>query len=194
VEVAVFRRVLKAKVHFVAIAARYLPQSQRVHMTVVEPYSWRTGEPKYVQFPRELGRARIYGSAKIGIPKAFIEKLGLRPGDLAWVRVSEEPLPLPPRPYLAKPVAVQKAQSSFYFLISKYQVDELAYISRSSPEALLVEVTSGGRTVSFEARPAPLRGKGEYRIFIPWYAVEQLRPYFYDVVHVKVYASSGAHG
>jgi len=191
-EVAVFRRILKAKVHFVAIAARYLPpQSQRVHMTLAELHSWYFGEPKYVQFSRELGRARIYGSAKIGIPKAFVEMLGLRPGDLVWVRVSAEPLPLPPRPYLAKPVAVQKTQSSFYFLVSKYQVDELAYISRSSPEALVVEVSSGGRTASFEARPAPLRGKGEYRIFIPWYVVEQLRPYFYDIVHVKIYTAHG---
>jgi len=79
VEVAVFMRLLKANVHFVAIAARYLPQSQRLYMTLVEPHSWYIGEPKYVQFPKEIERTRIYGSAKIGIPKAFIDVLGLRP-------------------------------------------------------------------------------------------------------------------
>jgi len=44
VEVAVFRRVLKARVYFVAIAARYLPQSQRV----LTPICWGLGlTPSY---------------------------------------------------------------------------------------------------------------------------------------------------
>jgi len=48
-EVAVFRRVLKAaKVHFVAIAARYLPQSQRGPMALVERHSWYPGGQRYV--------------------------------------------------------------------------------------------------------------------------------------------------
>lgn len=187
---ALFRHIQSGKPsYYITIAEKLLPvhsANEKLTITIVNPETWNTSDIKYAHIVKKKGRSKIHGSVKFIINREIVESLGLRKGDLVWVKVEpydENPQPPPRKPYIRRPTRVHSDKSSLFFVMSTSQIDHLRRISGG--QNLHVYVNLDGKTIDYIKSPILIKGENLYKILLPMTLFSGLI-HVHDTIDVKI--------
>ena len=152
--VAVVRKVVPSKTHFITLTERLIPPSWSVFDVTVVPLNGRWGSRR-ATFIKRRGRSRLNNSVKLTIPRRIARELGLESGGYVWVRLlPHDPergeAPLPPSPFIAAQRSLHTINGSLYIVVSRNYLDRMAstiewsgrvYVALNSPHGVLRTVT-----------------------------------------------------